>query len=132
MGTNASPNTAEPGALSPEELVLQRRLKILVAGLGLLIVLGLLLVIGRVVYLASRGPSAAAPAASQGPAAGLAATGEITMALPPGAQVKTMTLDGGRLAVQFDAPSGAGIAVLDLDSGRTLSRVRFVPEPPRN
>jgi hypothetical protein len=120
----AGASTVNP--LTPEEERLQHKLKLVVIGLGLLLVLGLLTVIGRVVYLASKKPSATSAGA---PATALAA--ESRLDLPAGARVVSMSLDGDRLAVHFDGPSGAGIAVVELDSGRTV-RLRITPEPPRN
>jgi hypothetical protein len=34
-------------------------------------------------------------------------------------------LSGDRMAVQFDTPGGAGIAVIDLASGQVISRITF-------
>lgn len=101
----------------------ERSLKIAVIGMGVLIVLGVLTVIGRIVYLASRGP------AQSSSSAGLAASARLS--LPAGATIRTVSLSGDRLAVHYDASTGAGIAVVDLASGRVLSRVELVPEAPR-
>jgi hypothetical protein len=55
----------------------------------------------------------------------------VRLALPDGAQVRSMSLSGDRLAVHFDAPGGGGIAIVDLASGQAVSRIELVPEPPR-
>jgi hypothetical protein len=52
--------------------------------------------------------------------------------LPPGALVRQTSISGDRLAVQYEAPSGAGIVVLDLASGQIVSRVELAPEAPRD
>ena len=104
-----------------------KALKFVVIGLGVMIVLGVLTVIGRVVYLANQGPRQAAGASSSG--ARLAQSGKL--ALPAGAQVKQISLSGDRLAVHYEGPAGASIAVVDLASGIVLSRIDVVPELPR-
>lgn len=100
-----------------------RALKIAVIVMGVVLVLGFITVIARIIYLVSRPP---AQQASSG--AGLAA--EQRLELPDGAIVRSQSLSGNRLAVHYEAPGGAGIAVLDLETGRTISRVRLVPALP--
>lgn len=112
------------GAAGQRASSTERNLKIAVVAMGVLIVLGLLTVIGRVIYLASRAPAQSASAAAM--------TTAPRLALPAGAVIRSMSLSGDRLAIHFDAATGSGIAILDLASGRTLSRVELVPEPPRN
>lgn len=104
-----------------------RALKIAIVVMGILIVLGLLSVIARIIYLAGK-PRAQALA----PAGAQQLASEPRLTLPPGAAIRNVSLSGDRLAVQYDAPSGSGIAILELDSGRVLSRVRIVPDAPRN
>jgi Family of unknown function (DUF6476) len=101
---------------SAAELRLQRNLKFVVAGLALLLVAGLLAVGGRVIYLAST--KQAQPAAPT-----LAIRPEQSVALPTGAQVRSVSLSGDRLAVHFEAGGRAGIAILDLNTGRTITNV---------
>ena len=111
-------------------------LKFAVIAMGLMIVAGLAAVTGRVIYLAS-GPQKQAASLS---AAGLsgassAATVRSTLAprlaLPAQAIVKHVSLSGDRLAVHFETPAGAGIAIVDVASGAVLSRIDLVPEVPR-
>lgn len=117
-GTQQVAQVGGPGS------ALERNLKIAVIVMGVLIVLGVLAVIGRIVWLASR------PAA--GAAGGTAAmASSVRLSLPAGATIRSVSLSGDRLVVHYDAQTGAGIAILDLASGRTLSRVDLVPEPPR-
>lgn len=111
----------ENGALSGGQV---RALKIAIVVMGILIVLGLLLVIGRIIYLAGK-PRSPSTSVSTSPAA------EPRLALPAGAAIRSVSISGDRLAVHYDTPAGAGIAVLDLETGRTLSRVQIVPDAPR-
>ena len=104
---------------------LQRTLKLVVVALAMLLLAGLLTVIGRVIYLASSprtqpgAPTAAAPAPAIRP--------ELSLALPPGAIVRSVALAGNRLAVHYDAGAGSGIAVLDLQTGRMITNVAIAP-----
>ena len=103
-----------------------RALKIAVVVMGIMIVLGVLTVIGRIVYLSSQGPRQASV-----PAGAARVAGAARLALPPGAQVRQISLSGDRIAVHFEGPAGAGIAVVDLASGAVLTRIDVVPEVPR-
>ncbi len=123
-GTSSAARTEAPeaGAGRPTN-TFERNLKIVVIAMGLLIVLGVLTVIGRIIYLASRG-------GAQSSSSGALATAP-RLALPAGAAIRSLSMSGDRLAIHFDAASGAGIAILDLASGKVMSRVELVPEPPR-
>lgn len=101
-----------------------RALRVAVVIMGVVIVLGLVVLIGRIIYLAAR-PS--------GQLVGAATTiaPDVSAALPAGAHVRSVSLHGDRLAIHYDAPAGSGITVVDLASGRTLSRVQLVPEAPK-
>lgn len=116
----------QPDIQVPHDTPGVRALKISIVVMGVMIVLGLITIIGRMIYLASQGgrPSSA-PAVSAwiAPAARLA--------LPAGAQVRHVSLSADRLAVHFEGPAGAGIAILDLATGAQLSRIELVPEVPR-
>ncbi len=127
MASDATGSTRQAGLAATgtsREAGLQRILKISIVVMGVLIVVGLLTVIGRMIYLASGGRQQVSTTA--GPVAPAA-----RLPLPDGAVVRTVALSGDRLAVHFDAPGGSGIAILDLATGRALSRVELVPEPPR-
>jgi hypothetical protein len=101
-----------------------RTLRIAVIVMSVLIVMGLVAVIGRIVYLMAR-PSGqiAAPSSHLAP--------EVTATLPAGAHIRSVALQGERLAIHYETVGGSGIAVVDLASGRTLSRVQLVPEAPK-
>jgi hypothetical protein len=97
-----------------------RNLKILVITLGVLIVLGLFAVVGRIIYLASR---PAAPGATAVSTAAYPARQHVE--LPQGADVKSLSLSGNRLAIHYVAPSKSGIAVVDLETGNTLADIEL-------
>ncbi len=100
-----------------------RALRIAVIVMGVLIVMGLVALIGRIIYLVAR-PSGQITS-------GVAAMApQIQTALPAGAVIKTVALTGDRLAVHYETAAGSGIAIIDLASGRTLSRIQFTPEAP--
>lgn len=121
--TRAAAAGADPAGAAPDmrELRLQRNLKILVAGLGLLIAAGLLTVVGRIIYLASHGakPGAAAQATAA-PGTPL----DIPLELPKGARVVSVSVAGNRLAVHHESPAGTGIAIIDTESGKHIATVR--------
>ena len=64
--------------------------------------------------------SAAAPAALE---SGIAGAGALTV--PEGSKVTTMALDGNRLAVHFTTADGGEIVIVDLTTGRVLSRIKL-------
>ena len=99
-------------------------LRIAVIVMGVVLVLGFVAVIARIVYLVNRGNETEAVISQPIKAAA-------RLALPAGATVRHISLSGQRLAVHYDAPAGAGIVILDLQTGAPLSRVEIVPEIPR-
>jgi hypothetical protein len=106
-----------------------RWLRIAVIVMGMLIVMGLAAVIGRIIYLVAR-PSGQIGALSPGSAAPMAP--EVRAAIPAGAHVRSVSLQGDRLAIHYETPAGSGIAIIDLASGRTLGNVVLVPQAPNN
>jgi hypothetical protein len=107
------------------ELRLQRNLKIIVIVLGLLMFAGLAAIAGRVIYLASGSatqPGAPVPAMRP----------ELKLGLPAGAQVRAVSLSGDRLAVHYEAGGAEGIAVLDLQTGATVTTVGIERAPAAN
>jgi hypothetical protein len=107
---------------------LQRTLKLVVVGLAMLLLAGLLTVVGRVIYLASSPRTQPGAPAAAAPAPDGAIRPELRLALPPGAQVRSVSLAGNRLAVHYDAGSGSGIAIIDLKTGRTITSVAIEPQ----
>ncbi len=101
-----------------------RALRMAVIGMGVVLIVGFLIILARIFYLASRpGALTSAPAAAV-----LAA--EPALALPASASIKSLSLSGNRLAVQYVSPLGDGVAIIDLETGRTLSRVKITTGAP--
>lgn len=101
-----------------------RKLRVAVIGMGLVLLAGFAVVIGRIVYLLNRTPVDPAQLAAS---TGATATGDVRVALPPGAVVRHLSLSGNRLAVHYDAPGGAAIAIVDLVAGRAVQRIELAP-----
>lgn len=96
-----------------------RALRLAVIGMGVVLVVGFIIILARIFYLASRpGALASSPAAA-------VLHAEPALQLPAGGAVRSVSLSGNRLAVQYVSPAGDGIAILDLETGRTLSRVKI-------
>lgn len=109
----------------------ERLLVFIVSFLGLLIVAGITAVVLRIIYLSatpSAQQEASQVAGAAAPAAGLPSPERLD--LPAGAVVKSISLSGDRLAVHYEAPNGAGIAVMDLATGAVTRRVSIGPEGP--
>ncbi|MFA5901727.1 MAG: hypothetical protein WC829_21725 [Hyphomicrobium sp.] len=115
QGTDATGTDAPPSAA---EMRLQRNLKIVVVVLGVLLFAGLAAIIGRIIYLAS-GDTKQPVAVSREGAIGA----ELSMQLPVGAEVRSMSLSGDRLAVHYAIGAADGIAIIDLRSGKPLASV---------
>ena len=101
-----------------------RMLRIAVIAMGVILVLGFITVIARIVYLVNRSSETATAVSAPVQQAA-------RLALPAGASVRTMSLAGSRLAVHYEGPAGGGIVILDLQTGKPVSRVEIVPEAPR-
>lgn len=105
---------------------LERTMMFVVVLLGLAILGVLFAIVLRVMYLASRPAvqQAETPQAIAQPVDTQSALPKgITLALPEGAIVKAVALDGSNLAVHYDAPGGAGVAIIDVASGEIVARV---------
>jgi hypothetical protein len=131
--TDAAPRAnQQASAPSPADLMreqrLQRNLKILVGGMGVLMLLGIGAVALRMVSFAT-GPRATGSAAQTAVAT---LSGEIMLELPKGARVVSVSVSGNRLAVHHESPSGTGIAVIDLDTGKRIADVKALEAVPRN
>jgi hypothetical protein len=90
-----------------------RALKVIVIVLGVVIVLGLGALVVGIARQASRGGEA-------GPVAA-------TFALPAGAEVLEMDLDGDRLAIRFRANGVQSIQLFDARTGKPVSTVTLAP-----
>lgn len=109
------------GAPSAAEMRLQRNLKIVVLVLGVLIFAGLAAIVGRIIYVASTPKAQQAQTAPLSPGAVLRP--ELSMQLPAGAEVRSISLSGDRLAVHYVAAGAEGIAILDLRTGEPVARI---------
>jgi len=113
----------------PPEQRVQRILKFIVVTLAILLLAGLLAAVVRVIYLASA-PGAQRASSTLTPAAPMPAIRpEQSIALPSGAQVRSVSLSGNRLAVHYDVGAASGIAILDLQTGRTITNVAIEAKP---
>lgn len=101
-----------------------RMLRIAVIAMGVILVLGFITVIARIVYLVNRSSETATAVSTPVQQAA-------RLALPAGASVRNMSLTGHRLAVHYEGPAGSGIVILDLQTGKLVSRIEIVPEAPR-
>lgn len=110
---------------------LQRNLKILVGGLGALILIGVAAVAIRMLTVASgtrvSGSSAPASMSTSG-----ALRGEMALELPRAAKVVSVSVSGNRLVVHHESPSGTGIVVIDLDTGQRIVDIKAQEAIPRN
>ena len=102
-----------------------RALKIAVVVMGLVLFVGFVGLLGTIVYQASNLGKSKLHAA---PAPGQAAEVRSELRLAPGQSVSRMELSGDRLAVHLDGPGGGEIRVIDLATGRTVSRILLKPE----
>ncbi|WP_072394637.1 hypothetical protein [Hyphomicrobium sp. CS1GBMeth3] len=103
----------------------ERVLVFIVVFLGLLIVAGIVAVVLRIIYLSTTGP---VQRAASDTASAVEAVAADRIALPAGAVVKSVSASGDRLAVHYEGPAGAGIAVIDLASGAIVRKLEIVPE----
>ena len=121
MHATDAADTASAAATAPApnaaEARLQRTMKIVVVALGVLLFAGLATVAGRIIYLAS------AKTTQPPPAPRPAVPPEAMLRLPAGAQVRSISLSGDRLAVHYEAADVEGIAVYDLAAGRALTDI---------
>jgi hypothetical protein len=111
------------------ELKRQRWLKIIVIGLGLLILLLLGTVITTILMRgnkAEKGEASPAASTSRWTDAGY---GNVKVALPSGARFEDMTPNDGKLYVRVSlASGGTEVIVLNPATGRTLGSFEFAPK----
>jgi hypothetical protein len=114
--TREPDNTPLPGTVFTPRQV--RVLKIAVIVMGILLVGGLALVLATIAYQASTG----------GKHKGippLRAESDIEFAIPKDAAVTSLALDGDRLALHFKSSAGQEVAIIDLKTGKVVSRIRL-------
>ena len=122
---NEPDNTPLPGTVFTPRQV--RLLKIAVIVMGILLVGGFALVLATIVYQASTlgEKPAGAPAAPAATASEGERTKQGALSIPADAKVLSMSLDGDRLALHLQSSAGSEIAVIDVTSGKVLSRIRL-------
>lgn len=125
--TSQSGEPVDPTAAASARAVKERVLVFIVGFLGLLILAGLAAVIVKIIYLSSAPPAQPAKQAAAGEAGAAVALAGDRLDLPAGAVVKSVSVGGDRLAVHYEGPSGAGIAVVDIATGAVLRRLDVVP-----
>lgn len=118
----------EPPALTAEEVRVQRILKLVVIGLGILI----LVVLGIMVYMVVNGRSGQ----DAHTAAGVIAAGENAaatpyshdIAIPRHAMVIESRVDGSTLMLRLTLPEGGEeIMMVDMPTGKVLGHMRMLP-----
>lgn len=132
---NAAANAVGPPPMFSDAQM--RKLKAAVIIMGAILLAGFALVIGRLVYLLNRPPVDAAADSRGGATVSTAAptvaasfVPQAQLALPDGAVIRHLSLSGNKLAVHFEAPTGQGIHIFDLVSGRPVQRIDVVPGRP--
>jgi hypothetical protein len=116
---NEPDNTPLPGTVFTPRQV--RVLKIAVIVMGLLLVGGFAFVLAAIVYQASKGGRDRATAEAIG---GM----ETALPIPKDATVTSLALDGDRLALHLNSAAGPEIAVVDLKTGKLVTRIRLKPQ----
>lgn len=117
------------GPLSPGQV---KVLKWAIAIMGVLIIAALLAIFARVIYLSGTSPkNQAAPSVRSAPVSGEQFVPAASMALPEGAEIRSVDLKGGKLIVHFRKAGESGVHILDMASGETVSRIMIGSEPQR-
>jgi hypothetical protein len=119
--TSEPDNTPLPGTVFTPRQV--RGLKIAVIVMGILLVGGFAFVMAAIVYQASKLGDKKVQASAPGQASIPAKASRL--ALPPGATIAAMALDGDRLALHLQTSTGPEIAVIDVTTGTVLSRIKI-------
>ncbi|HET6389186.1 hypothetical protein [Hyphomicrobium sp.] len=123
--TNDQPQSTTADLMREQRL--QRNLKIVVAGLALLILLGLGAVAVKVLgFVPDRSAGQSVQTVTVSPGATL------SLEIPAGARIASVALSGNRLAVHYEGPSGPGIAIIDIGTGQRVADVKLMEALPRN
>lgn len=103
-----------------------RMLWIAVVVMGIMLIVGFFVVVGKIIYEGTKlgkGDDKKADVSLEQPVRVIPP--EVRLYLPPGSAVKTMTLDGKRLAIYSVSVQGEEITILDLTTGNVVSRVKI-------
>ena len=114
-------NTPLPGTVFTPRQV--RVLKIAVIVMGLLLVGGFAFVLAAIVYQATQGGQG-----GKGTEVGGLGAASSELHIPRDATVSSLALDGDRLALHLNSPSGSEIDVIDLRSGEVVARISLKPQ----
>jgi hypothetical protein len=98
-----------------------RLLKAAVTIMGVMLVVGTIVLVAAIIWKASR-----LPAGSVAAAGGFEA---LDIAVPAGAAVRSVTINGDRMAVTLEA-AHEEIIIVDLGRGEVVGRIRFAPDGP--
>lgn len=112
---------------TPPRSPTERFLLFLVIALAVLILAGLAAVAWRVLQLGSGRAALTSPPTVPSAAPAKPLPESVALALPAGAEVTAMAIDGDRLAVHYKAAAEKGIVIMDLAGGRELRRIRLAP-----
>lgn len=133
---NKADNTALPGSVfNPRQV---RILKVVVITMGIMLIGGFALVISVIAYQAIHlgEDKESGLDKNSGPDKPLAAVstvlpGDVSeLAIPAGATVVSMALDGDALALHLTSSAGAEIVVIDLTTGKVISRIKLNANKP--
>lgn len=141
MTTTVDPENSQPGSTRPEDTRIEGTvftprqvgmLKVAVVLMGILLLAGLAAVIAGMIFQASKvgkkGPDAAAVPAAVAPAEPGASEPDASgapevLTIPDVGEVLSMSLDGHRLALHVRSGDDRQIVVVDLRTGKIISRV---------
>ena len=95
-----------------------RMLKAAVTIMGVMLVVGTVILVIGIVWKASQLPKRSAAGAGGFPA--------LDIAVPPGASVRSLAIDGDRMAVTLDSAPNE-IVIIDIGRGEEVGRIRLKP-----
>ncbi|MFP3921451.1 MAG: hypothetical protein ACLFU3_07060 [Dichotomicrobium sp.] len=102
-----------------------RILKIVVIGLGVLLVIGFGLLVVGLAYQATK-IGEERPATDAGEPAGQAAE-QVTLPVPPGAKIERIAADRGRVILHVKGPDGEQVVIVDTGQGNAVTRLKLAP-----
>lgn len=95
-----------------------RMLKAAVTIMGVMLVVGTIILVAAIVWKASR--------LSEGSATGAGGFPALDIAVPPGASVRSVAIDGDRMAVTLESAPNE-IVIVDIGRGEVVGRIRLKP-----
>jgi hypothetical protein len=113
---------------SPDDTPNIKLLRFAVIGMAVVLALGLVAVFGRLFYLATRPVTQVGTSVSGAAIVGGANLADVRLALPAGAKIRSHAISGSQISVLYESTTGDGIVVIDLDTNRQRTHVRFVTE----